>query len=627
MSLSQALSAAVQGLKVSQAGLTLVAANVANADTPGYVRKSVAQVEIAGNNEGISVRVSEIRRELDLFVQRQLRTENAGASFADTRARIYAQLQGILGAPGESNSLEAVYNNFTTALQALATSPDDTSARSAALSAAQLFTQQLNQASDGVQALRSDAELGISDAISKAQIAIDQIADLNQRILGSATKDGARAALLDQRDAFVDQLSQLFDINVVNLGNDQVSILTVSGVELVGTQAAKLSFNPQPTVTPTNFWDPDPSKSTLGTITLTAPNGNAIDLVRSNAFRSGTVAALLQLRDDDLVRAQAQLDGIASALASALSDKTTTVTPAPAPPLTPQTADIDIGSLSAGNKITINYTDTLTGPHTITFVRVDDPSVLPLSDDATLTPNDHVVGIDFSAGFASAFSQISNALSSTGLTATNPPSPPAPTPTTLHLSDDGGTRVRLNSLSTTVTATSFSGGSSELPFFTDGSSFYTGAIFAGGNQSVGLSSRISVNALLFADPSRLVKFSASTATGDSTRPDFILKQLTNSTQLFSPDTGIGSEGTPFSGSISTFLRQVLSQQGETANSAQSLKEGQDIVLNTLQQRFEDASGVNIDQELAGLTLLQTAYAANARVLTAVNDLLNTLLRI
>src|SRR3989304_2671724 len=37
MGLSQALSAAAAGLRVTQAGLSLVAANVANAETPGYV--------------------------------------------------------------------------------------------------------------------------------------------------------------------------------------------------------------------------------------------------------------------------------------------------------------------------------------------------------------------------------------------------------------------------------------------------------------------------------------------------------------------------------------------------------------------------------------------------------------
>jgi flagellar hook-associated protein 1 FlgK len=95
---------------------------------------------------------------------------------------------------------------------------------------------------------------------------------------------------------------------------------------------------------------------------------------------------------------------------------------------------------------------------------------------------------------------------------------------------------------------------------------------------------------------------------------------------FSPDTGVGTAATPFSGSISTFLRQIISQQGEAASSATNLKDGQDVVLNSLQQRFNDTSSVIVDQEMATLLTLQNAYAANARVLTTVKDMFDTLMK-
>jgi flagellar hook-associated protein 1 FlgK len=91
MSLTQALSAAISGLKANQAGLALVSSNVANAGTPGYVRKTVSQVATAGDGTGISVNVTGVQRELDTYVQRQLRVENSGASYADTLSNIYQQ--------------------------------------------------------------------------------------------------------------------------------------------------------------------------------------------------------------------------------------------------------------------------------------------------------------------------------------------------------------------------------------------------------------------------------------------------------------------------------------------------------------------------------------------------------
>ena len=95
MSLTQALSTALSGLQVNQASISMVAANVANADTPGYTRKVVNQVA-TGASSSIGVRVSDIQREIDLYIQRQLRVENAGASYADTRATDVFPVAGYL---------------------------------------------------------------------------------------------------------------------------------------------------------------------------------------------------------------------------------------------------------------------------------------------------------------------------------------------------------------------------------------------------------------------------------------------------------------------------------------------------------------------------------------------------
>lgn len=621
MSLTQALSAAISGLKANQAGLALVSSNVANANTPGYVRKTITQVATAGNNTGISVNVIGIQRELDTYVQRQLRVENSGASYADTLDQIYQQLQDVFGQPGSSNTLESVYNDFTTALQGLSSSPDDSAARSSVLSAAQLLTQQLNQSSRSIQALRGDAELGISDSVTKANQAMSQIAILNQRITASSLSDSATATMMDQRDAYVDQLSQLMDINVIKGGsNNQISIFTNSGVQLVGTQASQISFDSQGTMTAASTWSDDPTKRNVGTLSLVSPTGGSVDLIESHAIRSGQIAAYLQMRDQDLVQAQTQLDAMAAGMASALSDKTS-----PGDPVAPGLQsgfDVDIGGMSAGNKITINYTDGLTHtPRTISLIRVDDATALPLSNDATVSPNDKVFGINFAGGMSSVMAQITAALGGTGLVASNPSG------NTLEVLDDGaGNIVDVASVSTTKTATSLLGGSGELPFFTDGPQAYTGAISALGSQSIGFAGRISINAALLADPSKLVIYQAGTPAGDSTRPDFIFERLTAGSLQFSPDTGIGTAGTPFSGSIGTFLRQVISQQGDAADSAANLKEGQDLVLSSLQQRFNDGSSVNVDQEMATLLTLQNAYAANARVLSTVKDMFDTLMR-
>ena len=618
MSLTQALSTALSGLQVNQASISMVASNVANADTPGYTRKVVNQVSI-GAGSSIGVRVSDIQRQIDLYIQRQLRVENAGASYADTRAQMYSQLQEIYGQPGSDTSLESVYNSFTSALQVLSTSPDDPGARTAVVNSAQLLTQQLNQLSGSIQGQRANAELAIADGVNRANEAMKQIASLNQQIAGSTPGDSATQALQDQRDSYIDQLSQLMDINVMAGDRGQVSIFTSSGTQLVGAQAAQLSFDAVGTITPASQWSANPSQRGVGTIMLIPPSGTPVDLIQNRSIRSGTIAAYLQMRDQDLVQAQNQLDALAAGMAQALSDKTTAGTAVS--PLPQNGFDVDVGGLSQGNTVTINYTDTATNtPHTITLVRVDDPAALPLSNTATATANDSVFGINFSGGMASVITQINAALTGTGMSASNPSG------TTLEILDDGAANtVDVNSVSATKTVTGLLGGSAELPLFTDGSTPFTGAITSRGSQVTGLAARITVNPSVVADPSSLVAYQSGTAAGDSTRPDFILQQLTGASLTFSPNTGIGTTSAPFVGTLTTYLRQVVSQQGEAASSADNLKQGQDVVLNALQQRFNNTSGVNVDQEMANLLTLQNSYAANARVMSAVKEMLDALI--
>jgi flagellar hook-associated protein 1 len=200
----------------------------------------------------------------------------------------------------------------------------------------------------------------------------------------------------------------------------------------------------------------------------------------------------------------------------------------------------------------------------------------------------------------------------------------------LRILDDGSANhVDLNSLSATRTVNSLTGGTPELPFFLDANQPYSGAITSGGPQSLGLAGRLVVNANLIADPSRLVVYQTSpqTPAGDSTRPNFILDRISNAQLSFSPDAGIGTTAAPFTGSLPTYLRQLISQQGEAADSASRLKEGQDVVFNSLQARFNDVSAVNIDVEMANLLNLQNAYAANARVVSTVKEMIDALMRI
>lgn len=623
MSLSQALGTAVTGLRVTQSGMSLVAANIANAESQGYVKKKLSLITTSAAGAGISVRIGEINRELDTFIQRQLRVESAGGAYADARAEFYQRLQQIYGQPGSEAALETIFNTFTTALQALAASPDSASARIAVLNTASVLAQQLNGMTSDIQALRTDAELGIAVAVQQANEAMQQIARINGQLGTASPSDTTTAVLLDQRDLYVSQLARLMDVRVIEGNNNQITVFTSSGVQLVAVQAARLDFDPHGTVAAASTWSSDPALRTLGTVTLKAPNGGDVDLIAEGAIRSGRIAALLEMRDQILPEAQAQLDEIAAALARALSERTTAGTAVTSG--AQAGFQVDVGALLDGNTVQLTYTDTATSTQRrITIMRVDDPSALPLADSITANADDRVIGLDFSGGLASVVAQLNTALGTTGLQFSNPAG------TLLQVLDDGlGNQVNVDGLSATATVTSFTGGTSHLPFFLDATKPFSGAVTSLGPQSLGFAGRIALNGQLLADPSRLIVYQSAplTPAGDGTRPTFLYDQLTRSLLDFSPQAGVGTVNAPFSGTVSAYLRQMISQQGEAAATAESLKQGQDVVVHSLEQRLSDQSSVNIDEEMATLLKLQTAYGANARVMTTVKEMFELLMRI
>jgi flagellar hook-associated protein 1 len=621
MGLNQALSAALAGINVTQQSLSVISGNVANANTPGYVDETLKQAELGtSGNSGTSVESTGINRNLDALLQGQLWTETSGGSYADTVAQLYQQLQAVYGTPGSSTSFDANFNNFTTALQALSTNPSSYSSQTGVLSAAQALTQNLNSMTVSIQQLRTQTEAGIGNDVTTANGLLQNIAVINGKLEGSgANPDSTVAALEDQRDEDITQLTQLMNINVVQDSNNQISLFTGTGLQLVsGAQASQMSFANAGTLSATSLWSANASQDGAGTITLTAPGGSTTDLISDGAIQAGQIGAYLQMRDTILPQAQTQLDEFANQVSQSLSNQTVSGTAASSGGL--NGFNVDVGNLSPGNTVQFTYTDSGNVQHTITVV--DTPSGTSLPQQASASnPNNTTIGVNFSGGMSAVVGQLNLAFGSS-LQFANPSG------TLLQVVNANGSGNVVNSLSATSTLTSLTSGSPQFQLFVDGSQPITGALTStGGSQTTGLAGRISVNPALLNSPGSLVAYSATTPSGDATRPNFMLSQMTTASATFSPTTGIGTARSPFSGTMSQYLNSVVTVQAQAANAATNLQQGQDTVVTALQQRFDSESGVNINTELSNLIALQNAYGANARVMSTIQSMMQTLLQV
>jgi flagellar hook-associated protein 1 FlgK len=624
MGLSSALASAMSGLRANQAALSIVSSNVANSQTPGYVVQRPNQIEVTTGDFGSTAMTTGVSRELDTFVQNQLRTETGGSGYADQMANILKQLQSVYGTPGNSGTLETALNNFTTALQALSTSAGSSSAQTVALGAAQALAQQLNVTTKGIQSLRSNVEQDLGTSAQQANAAMNQIADINTKLQGLSATDPSAATLMDQRDQAINTLSKYVDVRVTTDGSNQANIYTTTGIQLVGAGlASQFTFASAGALSATSLYNIDPAKSGVGALNIKLPNGSQLDVVANNVVSSGQIAADLKLRDQTLVQAQTQIDQLAATMSSALSDKTTAGSTVSGPPAG---FDLDVAGAQPGNTVNITYTDTTTNTQRqVTLVNVTDPAALPLQNATNANPMR--VGVNFSGGVAAIASALNSALSGSHLTFSAAPAPA--TATTLRVTDDNTGLAKVNSASTTKTISSLTSGNPQLAVFTDGGqALYTGAITASGSQMTGLAGRIAVNTQLASDPTRLSVYNTSPVTpaGDTTRSDYLYSQLTNAVFSYSPTTGLGSANQPFTGSVSNYLQQFLSIQANASTQATQLQQGQSVVVSTLQAKFNSTSSVNLDSEMSNLIQLQNAYAANAHVMSVVESMMNTLIQ-
>ena len=124
MSLAITLSNALSGLAVNQSALQVTSNNVANANTEGYARKTVAQVSRLLDGVGSGVDIAGIERVVDEFLLREVRRETGTLGERDVRREFYGRLQTLFGTLGDNSSIGASITRFATAIETLATSPE-----------------------------------------------------------------------------------------------------------------------------------------------------------------------------------------------------------------------------------------------------------------------------------------------------------------------------------------------------------------------------------------------------------------------------------------------------------------------------------------------------------------------
>lgn len=155
----------------------------------------------------------------------------------------------------------------------------------------------------------------------------------------------------------------------------------------------------------------------------------------------------------------------------------------------------------------------------------------------------------------------------------------------------------------------------EIGLFTDGTATYTG-----GAAKSGFAGRIAINPTIAAQPDWLRGDPATTAAGDNTllvaARDLMISDSLSFTGSGLPTT---SSFETASGAFQGMLARDVKYRNEEI-------EGNTLVYQQLSKTLADDTGVNMDDEMSRLILLQNSYSANARMITVVNQMYDDLFR-
>lgn len=635
MSLFGALNSSLTGLRATQVAVDVVSRNVANASTPGYTRKIAPRENLVVDGAGIGVRSLSITRQVDARLQQNLRTEESRSNRLSTVADFLTRIDEMFGRPDQETSISYTMNQFAISMGELADNPENSGVRKSVVAQADMIARQLNQLSGSIQDMRSEAERGIELAVEEVNKALKGIEALNREIANRQAVGQTTADLEDRRDGHLKMVAENMDIRYIERGDGALTVFTTSGHVLVNERAAQLSFDSREVLSAESAYSTDDDARTVGSLVLISPGGSEVDLLQDGPPRQGKLAAYLELRDDRLPEAQAQLDEIAHTLVTALSTHEVDATPDTTGAFTTYSFDftdptqfrtmrdgdslkLDYRQGGVSKQLSVYFVDDINDPSLTSRVPNPANSVFvqlprPLTDNAQIAQ----------ATYNSLPPTLSGLFADPSSTAT---------PGTLTVRNSAN--VAVQSFVSSQTWSDPAGGP-QLNLFRDGNSDrivqtdYTGGLTGASYTKTGLAARIGVNTAVMDDDTLLVRYTDASGQevprGDNTRPRALVDRLTESRYQYSGQTGLGDASMPFSGTLLDLTRAAVTYQGMEATTTKSLSEDQAVRTDLLSQRNDSISGVNVDDEMAQLIMLQSAYSASAKVMQTVDALFDDLL--
>jgi len=219
------------GIMAHALALDVTGNNIANAATEGYVRQAVDLKSAIGIKTrqgpylGLGVDAEAIRRLSDIYLEQRLRDARSGVESAKVQDEVFARLEGVFNELSE-NDLSTAVNDFFTALNTLQSRPEERSVRRAVVESALTLTEAVRTLRGNLDTLRTDIDAEVRSAVDNVNAITAEIANLNAEIsqVEAGSPGQSATALRDRRDVLLNELSELIQARVIEHDDGMVSV-------------------------------------------------------------------------------------------------------------------------------------------------------------------------------------------------------------------------------------------------------------------------------------------------------------------------------------------------------------------------------------------------------------------
>jgi flagellar hook-associated protein 1 FlgK len=671
MSLFNALSTAVSSVNSLNSAVRVVSDNVANSTNENYNRR-ITRFE---NLQFGGVEVADITRAANEGLQRDLYQQTTIAAGDEIRDKLYIQMEQLIGTINGQTPLVDEVERLRSAFKALEATPESDAAQNDVVIAGLGLEKELTRLSDGLDLIENQVLADIPALVDTINDTLVEIDRLNASIAVEKSNRRPTASLENLRDAQIEELSKLTQIRTFNRDDGSIGVYTTTGLVLVDS-------NPE-----TFTWNAATQVLTLSGSTATnlvtsgqLPDGQLAAL--TNFIRTDSTAlASSTIGDAPLEKFRNQLDELAFSFADDSTARTSGST------FVKNNTDLTgSGTVTAGNTLTFTIGGTLLGTVTVNAgngiddvvtainavpqmrARVDGFGNLQVLSSGGAFTIGGTAATEFGLSTAEVAADGTDTLSyaykaerSQGTLAT--------TSTTVLSSITGiavGDSFSFNNtaLGGAVTYTVGAGdtvqtmlntiNAQEGMFARLGDGNVVEITSAGGSLALNNVTNTPLTALGFTingtaasidgtasatESNDLFVAESGTTPTSVTRTNFALATaIENNTlevktgNLNQSVAALNASARGFSGSginiqnvdYTGLATKVLTELTQTGERATRNAEESETLRAGLFQSLRDETGVDVDEEMATLTVLQNSYAATARVIDAINQMFQAL---